>query len=378
VPDLPVTGAWRPGDPVGDRRFVDVGRLDLELGGSIDPVRVAYETWGRPQRDPAGFITNAVLVEHALTGDAHVAGWEGPGQPSRGWWDGLVGSDRGLDTDRWFVVATNVLGGCQGTTGPSSAGLDGRALGSRFGPITVRDQVEVEVRVADRLGIRRLASVLGGSMGGMRALEWALAHPDRVATALVLAVGAVASSDQLGTQHAQQAAIRADAAWHGGDYYHSDAGPVAGLGVARRIAQLTYRSVFELEQRFGSRPQPGEDPLAGGRFAVQSYLDHHAEKLAQRFDAGSYVVLTDAMNTHDVGRGRGGWAAALAGCPVPMVVAGIDSDRLYPLPQQAAIAEAVPGCATLEVVTSPYGHDGFLVETQAVGRLVRRTLELGT
>jgi len=373
-----VTGAWRPGDPVGDRRFVDVGRLDLELGGSIDPVRVAYETWGRPQRDPAGFITNAVLVEHALTGDAHVAGWEGPGQPSRGWWDGLVGSDRGLDTDRWFVVATNVLGGCQGTTGPSSAGLDGRALGSRFGPITVRDQVEVEVRVADRLGIRRLASVLGGSMGGMRALEWALAHPDRVATALVLAVGAVASSDQLGTQHAQQAAIRADAAWHGGDYYHSDAGPVAGLGVARRIAQLTYRSVFELEQRFGSRPQPGEDPLAGGRFAVQSYLDHHAEKLAQRFDAGSYVVLTDAMNTHDVGRGRGGWAAALAGCPVPMVVAGIDSDRLYPLPQQAAIAEAVPGCATLEVVASPYGHDGFLVETQAVGRLVRRTLELGT
>jgi homoserine O-acetyltransferase len=377
VPDQLLTGAWRPGDPVGDRRFVDVGRLDLELGGSIDRVRVAYETWGRPQRDTAGFITNAVLVEHALTGDAHVAGPEGPGQPTRGWWDGLVGSDRGLDTDRWFVVATNVLGGCQGTTGPSSEGTDGRALGSRFGPITVRDQVEVEVRVADRLGIRRLASVLGGSMGGMRALEWAIAHPDRVATALVLAVGAVASSDQLGTQYAQQAAIRADPAWHGGNYYEADAGPVAGLGVARRIAQLTYRSAIELEQRFGARPQPGEDPLDGGRYAVQSYLDHHADKLARRFDAGSYVVLTAAMNTHDIGRGRGGWAAALAGCPVPMVVAGIDSDRLYPLPQQAAVAEAVPRCAGLDVVASPYGHDGFLVETGAVGRLVRRTLELG-
>jgi len=352
-----------------------VGPLDLERGGTLEQVRVAYETWGTPRRDVRGRITNAVLVEHALTGDAHVAGPEGPGQPSRGWWDGLVGSGAGLDTDRWFVVATNVLGGCQGTTGPSSAGPDGRALGSRFGPITVRDQVEVEVRVAEQLGIRRLASVLGGSMGGMRALEWAIAHPDRVRTALVLAVCAVASSDQLGTQHAQQSAIRADAAWSGGDYYDAVAGPVVGLGVARRIAQLTYRSAYELEQRFGSSPQPGEDPLAGGRYAVQSYLDHHADKLARRFDAGSYMVLTDAMNTHDVGRDRGGWALALAGCPVPMVVAGIDSDRLYPLDQQAAIAEAVPGCRSLDVVASPFGHDGFLIETDAVGRLVAKTLE---
>jgi homoserine O-acetyltransferase len=281
-----------------------------------------------------------------------------------------------LDTDAWFVVASNVLGGCQGTTGPASTGTDGRALGSRFGPITVRDQVEVEVRVADRLGIRRFASVLGGSMGGMRALEWSVAYPDRVATALVLAVGAVVSGDQLGTQHAQQSAIRADPHWRGGDYYDAGAGPVDGLGVARRVAQLTYRTAYELEQRFGHRPQPGEDPLSGGRFAVQSYLDHHAAKLARRFDAGSYVVLTEAMNTHDVGRGRGGWSAALAACPVPMVVAGIDSDRLYPLEQQAAIADVAPGCAGLEVVKSPYGHDGFLIETESVGRLVRQTLGL--
>ena len=372
---LPVSGAWRQGDPVAGRRFIDVGRLDLELGGRLDQVRVAYETWGEPVRRD-GAIVNAVLVEHALTGDAHVAGPPGPGQPSPGWWDGLIGPGRGLDSDRWFVVATNVLGGCQGTTGPASPGPDGRPLGSRFGPITVRDQVEVEKLVADELGIERFASVLGGSMGGMRALEWALMYPDRVASMLVLAATAVASADQIGIQHAQTTAIRTDPHWLGGDYYDDDVGPVVGMGVARRIAHLTYRSGFELEERFGHRPQPGEDPLRAGRFAVQSYLDHHADKLARRFDAGTYVALTETMDTHDVGRGRGGVAAALAGCQVPTVVAGIDSDRLYPLEQQAALAEALPAASALEVVTSPYGHDGFLIETDEVGRLVRRTLDL--
>ncbi len=370
-----MSGAWREGDPVAGRRFVDVGRLDLELGGSVEQVRVAYETWGEPVRRH-GAITNAVLVEHALTGDAHVAGPAGPGQPSPGWWDGLVGPGRGLDTDRWFAVATNVLGGCQGTTGPASPGADGRPLGSRFGPITVRDQVEVERRVADHLGIERFASVLGGSMGGMRALEWALTYPGRLASMLVLAATAVTSADQLGTQHAQVSAIRADPRWFGGDYHEDDVGPVVGMGVARRIAHLTYRSGFELEERFGHQPQPGEDPLRGGRFAVQSYLDHHADKLAHRFDAGTYVALTEAMDTHDVGRGRGDVAAVLAGCAVPAVVAGIDSDRLYPLEQQALLAQALPGCSGLEVVKSPYGHDGFLIETDEVGRLVRRTLDL--
>lgn len=341
----------------------------------LEQVQVAYETWGEPVRR-GGAITNAVLVEHALTGDAHVTGPAGPGQPSPGWWDGLIGVGRGLDTDRWFVLATNVLGGCQGTTGPASPGPDSRPLGSRFGPITMRDQVEVERRVADHLGIERFASVLGGSMGGMRALEWALMHPARVASVLVLSATAVTSADQLGTQHAQASAIRADPRWRGGDYYDDDVGPVVGMGVARRIAHLTYRSGFELEERFGHRPQPGEDSLRGGRFAVQSYLDHHADKLARRFDAGTYVALTEAMDTHDVGRGRDGVAATLAGCEVPAVVAGIDSDRLYPLEQQAALAVELPGCNGLEVVKSPYGHDGFLIEIDEVGRLVRRTLEL--
>ena len=333
---------------------------------------MAYETVGTPRRH-SGRVDNAVLVLHALTGDAHVWGPAGPGQPTAGWWDGLVGPGRALDPEDWYVVSSNVLGGCQGTTGPSSAAPDGRPWGSRFPRITIRDQIEVERRLADQLGISRWAAVVGGSMGGMRALEWAVGWPERVASALVLATGAAATADQIGTQSAQMLAITGDPHWHGGDYLSYGDAPVHGLGLARRIAHLTYRSELELEERFGRQHQPG----AGDLFAVQSYLNHHADKITRRFDPGSYVALTDAMNTHDVGRERGGVAAALASVTVPMVVAGIDTDRLYPLRLQAEIAEAVPTCAGLDVVSSRFGHDGFLLEADAVGALVKRTLSLG-
>ncbi len=368
---LGVPGAWRPGDPPAWRRFAELGAVTLESGAALPEVTVAYETFGQP-RTVEGWIVNAVLVLHALTGDAHVSGPAGPGQPTPGWWNGVIGPGRALDTDTWFVVAGNVLGGCQGSTGPSSIAPDGHAWGSRFPRITVRDQVEVERLLSDRLGISRWAAVLGGSMGGMRALEWAISWPERVGAALVLATGAVATADQIGTQSAQLLAITSDPHWQDGDYHAGPGYPVTGLGIARRIAHLTYRTASELEDRFGHRKQPGHQEL----FAVQSYLDHHAEKLAGRFDAGSYVSLTDAMNTHDVGRGRGGVAAALASVRVPLVVGGIDTDRLYPIGSQAEIAEAVPTCAGLDVVTSPYGHDGFLIEADGVGVLVRRTLAL--
>jgi homoserine O-acetyltransferase len=375
---FPATGAWHDGNPVGARRFADLGPVDLELGGKLPAVRVAYESWGRPQQDASGAITNCVLVLHALTGDAHVAGTTGPGQPTPGWWDAQVGPGRPLDTDRWYVIAANVLGGCQGSTGPSSPAPDGRPWGSRFPRITIRDQVAVEARWAEGLGIERFAGVVGGSMGGMRVLEWAITHPDRVGAALVLAVGAAATGDQIGTQSTQVHAIRSDPRWRGGDYHDAGpgGGPHVGLGIARRIAHLTYRGEVELDVRFGHDAQGGEDPLRDGRFAVQSYLDHHGDKLAKRFDAGSYVAMTDAMNTHDVGRGRGGVAAALAGITAPVVVGGIDSDRLYPLRLQEEIAAAVPTCERLEVVHSDYGHDGFLIESAAVGTLVRETLAL--
>jgi homoserine O-acetyltransferase len=344
---------WVEGDPVGDRRFLDLpGPFALDRGGELPAVRVAYETWGTLAADGG----NAVLVEHALTGDSHVVGDAGPGHPTPGWWSGIVGPGAALDPDRWFVVCANVLGGCQGTTGPSSPAPDGRPWGSRFPEITVGDQVRVEAALADALGVDRWACVAGGSMGGMRALEWAVALPDRVGGLFFLASTAVASADQIGTQTTQQAAIRADPAEP----------PVAGLGVARRIAHLTYRSDLELEARFGARVQ--ED----GRYAVASYLDHHADKLVARFDAGSYLVLTEAMNSWDVGRGRGGVESALGRVTARALVAGVDTDRLYPPAQQQRVADALG--VPLRLIPSPYGHDGFLIETAAVDALLRELL----
>ncbi len=365
-------GSWQQGDPVGRRRFADVGTLTLEARGALPDVRVAYETWGRlnAARD------NAVLVLHALTGDSHVSGPAGPGHPTAGWWDALVGPGRPLDTDEWFVVAPNVLGGCQGTTGPSSPAPDGRPWGSRFPFLTVRDQVEAESRLADQLGVERWASVVGGSMGGMRVLEWAVTHPERLGSAVVLASTPYATAEQIGWCATQLLAIRSDPHWHGGDYHQQPGpGPSVGLGIARRIAHVTYRSELELAERFGRAPQDDEQPIGGtGRYAVESYLDHHAAKLGRRFDAGSYVVLTEAMNSHDVGRGRGGVAAALRRVSCDLHVAAVDSDRLYPPRLSREIAAGVRTSRAVRTVSSPYGHDGFLIETAQVGQVVREAL----
>ncbi|QMU78758.1 homoserine O-acetyltransferase [Streptacidiphilus sp. PB12-B1b] len=365
----PATGAWRPGDPDGHRQWARLPQsLPLEYGGELPQVRIAYETWGALAADRS----NAVLVLHALTGDSHVLGPAGPGHPTPGWWEGLVGPGRAVDTDRWYVVAPNVLGGCQGTTGPSSAAPDGAPWGSRFPRLTVRDQVDAEAALADALGVDRWALVLGGSMGGMRALEWAAGRPERVGALLLAACPAASGGDQIAWAHAQLAAIRADPGWHGGDYHDAEPGrgPHAGLSTARRIAQLTYRTAAELDGRFGARPQDGEDPARSGRYAVGSYLDHHADKLVRRFDAGSYAALTEAMNGHDVGRGRGGTRAALRRATMPAVVAGVDSDRLYPLPLQRELAAALPGADRLRVIRSAHGHDGFLLEVEQLAALV--------
>ncbi len=368
-----VSGAWRDGDLVGHRQFVDVGEVTLERGGVLPHVRVAYETWGTLN----AAADNAILVEHALTGDSHVVGPADAAHPSPGWWDGLIGPGRPLDTDRWFVVAANVLGGCQGTTGPATPAPDGAPWGSRFPFITVRDQVCVEARVADRLGIRAWAAVIGGSMGGMRVLEWAVSVPERVERAIVLASTAYATADQIAWAQPQLLAIRSDPAYRGGDYYPADpgetaaVGPEQGLGIARRIAHVTYRSSTELDQRFGRDPQEQEDPLGdGGRYAVESYLDHHAAKLSRRFDANSYVVLTEAMNSHDVGRDRGGVAAALGRVTARTTVVAVDSDRLYPVRLSEEMVAALPR-ASAHLISSPCGHDGFLIEIDQVGAVIR-------
>jgi homoserine O-acetyltransferase len=244
--------------------------------------------------------------------------------------------------------------------------------------ITIRDQVNADIAALAALGITEVATVMGGSMGGARALEWIVGHPDTVRTGLVLAVGARATADQIGTQSTQIAAIKADPDWQGGDYYETGRSPEAGLQIARRFAHLTYRGEVELDTRFGNTAQGDEDPLTGGRYAVESYLEYQGAKLRARFDAGSYVALSDALSSHDVGRGRGGVAAALRSCSVPTVVGGITSDRLYPLRLQQELADLLPGCERLNVVESLSGHDGFLVEMEPIGALIRQTLELAS
>ncbi len=358
----------------GETTVVDIGPLTLESGAVLDDVSIAVQRWGElsPNRD------NVVMVLHALTGDSHVNGPAGPGHPTPGWWDGVAGPGAPIDTTKWCAIATNVLGGCRGSTGPSSLARDGRPWGSRFPLISVRDQVAADVAALAALGITEVAAVVGGSMGGARALEWLIGHPDSVRSGLVLAVGARATADQIGTQSTQIAAVKADPNWQGGDYYDTGRAPETGLQIARRIAHLTYRGEVELDTRFANDAQGAEDPLEGGRYAVQSYLEHQGAKLLTRFDAGSYVILSESLSSHDVGRGRGGIAAALQSCRVPVVVGGITSDRLYPLRLQQELADLLPGCDGLNVVESSYGHDGFLVETEAVGTLIRRTLELAT
>ena len=364
----PATGAWREADPVGSRLFADIGEVVTESGVALPHVRVAYETWGTINPDGR----NAVYICHALTGDSHVTGVAGEGHATGGWWEGLVGPGRPIDTDEWFVVCANVLGGCQGTTGPSSTSPDGRPWGSRFPVVTVADMVEVERRLTDLLGIRSWALMLGPSLGGMRVLEWMVRYPDRVRSGLVLGSTAAVSADELGTHAVQIAAIEADPYFRGGDFYDAapGEGPHAGMGIARRIAHLTYRSDTELDSRFGRDPQAGEDPYAGGRFAVESYLDHHADKLNRRFDANTYIALTRAMSLFDLGRGRGGVAAALGVINAPLTVVGIDSDRLFPIRLQQELADLTPGADGLHVLHSPFGHDGFLVEEDQVGEFV--------
>ena len=356
----------------GEIGLVDIGSLTTESGAVIDDVCIAVQRWGElsPTRD------NVVVVLHALTGDSHITGPAGPGHPTAGWWDGVAGPGAPIDTDRWCAVATNVLGGCRGSTGPSSLARDGKPWGSRFPLVSVRDQVEADVAALATMGINRVAAVVGGSMGGARALEWIVGHPDRVGAGLLLAVGARATADQIGTQTTQIAAIKSDPNWQGGDYHDTGRKPDAGLTVARRFAHLTYRGELELDTRFANDNQGHEDPANGGRYAVQSYLEHQGDKLLARFDAGSYVILTEALSSHDVGRNRGGVGEALRGCSVPVVVGGITSDRLYPLRLQEELAESLPGCTELHVVDSVCGHDGFLVESEAVGDLIRKTLEL--
>ena len=353
-----VTGAWLEGDDPGDRTFISIGSLLLENGEILPDITIAYQTWGTLNADKS----NAILVNHAMTGWSDVTGW----------WPQMVGPGLPFDTDKYFIICPNVIGGCQGSTGPSSIAPDGKRYGSRFPIITIRDMVNAEVAFSDALGIDKYLLAVGPSLGGMRSLEWAVQLPHRVGAICTIGSSAVATGDQIGTASIQIRAIKSDPHFNGGDYYEQQRGPIDGMGIARRIAHLTYRTESEMDVRFGRQLQ-GDDT---GRYAVESYLDHQASKLAQRFDANTYIALTDAMNSHDIGRDRGGVAAALESITVPVVVVTIDTDRLFPPRLQVEISELVPTADAPIVISSDFGHDGFLVEAEAMGDAIRHALQV--
>jgi homoserine O-acetyltransferase len=372
----PATGAWREGDPAGERKFVSIGSLTLERGDELPNVRIAYETFGT--LNSAG--DNAVLVLHTLTGDSHAVGEARLGHPTAGWWGGIIGEGKSIDTGEWFVVAPNMLGGCQGTTGPASSAPDGTEWGARFPFVTIRDQVAAQVAFSDAIGIRSWAAVIGGSMGGMQALEWAVGYPERVERIGILASPESSNADQIALNTVQVDAIHLDPKFVDGDYYGAKdgEGPTKGLALARRMALLNYRSPTELNDRFQRSWQSGISPLGGGgRYAVESYLDFHGNKFTRRFDANSYITLVNAMNSHDIGRDRGGVAKALSAVTARALVLGIDSDRLFPLAHQELIAKLLPSTiddGEVVVISSPFGHDGFLIEDELVGVHLNRLL----
>lgn len=370
TPRTTATGAWMPGDPPGRRQFLTFATnrgFALESGVALTDVTVAYETWG--ELSPEG--DNAVLICHAWTGDSHVAGPAGRGHPTPGWWEGVVGPGLAIDTERWFVVCVNVLGGCQGSTGPASPHpVDGKPYGSRFPVITIRDMVRAQARLADRIGVSRWHAVIGGSMGGMQALEWAVMYPDRVAAVAPIATCMQASAQQIAWGAIGRRAIALDPNWNGGDYYDppDGEGPDDGLAIARMVAQVTFRSENVFADRFGrdlaDRARHGDTFGLWQQFEVERYLEYHGAKLGRRFDANSYLVIGKAMDLHDVGRGRGSVDAAMRRVRARALTIGINSDLLYPAYQQRAIAETLGrgGLVSDYVeIDSPHGHDAFLI-----------------
>ena len=354
----------------GELATVAIGDVHTEAGAVIEDAHIAYRRWGVPRGDLAG-KNNILLIEHALTGDTDAADW----------WCEAIGPGKALDTDEWCVICTNALGSCYGSTGPASEHPDGGVWGSRFPAINMRDMVHAERAFLEQLGISRVHAIIGGSMGGARTLEWTLLYPETVDYALVLAVSARASAWQIGIQSAQITSITQDPDWHGGDYHGTGFAPDAGLAAARRIAHLTYRGELEIDERFGTAAQSGENPLGpfradGQRFAVQSYLEHQGKKLTERFDAASYVTLTEALNRHDVGRDRGGLNKALASSTVPTMIVGVDTDILYPYHQQEHLSRNLGNLLAMAKLSSPVGHDAFLVEARQMDRILRNFISL--
>ncbi len=384
-PDSPGSVGWTHARTI---RLADAGNpLPLEIGGSIAPVDVEYETYGRlsPAKD------NVILVCHALSGDAHVAGWDADAERTGrtwrlrrpGWWDAVVGPGKALDTERYFLLCSNVLGSCYGTTGPASINpATGRPYGLDFPLVTVSDWVQLQARLLDALGIGELYAVIGGSLGGQQAIEWALAFPERVRKCVVLAASARLSAQGLGFNAVGRHAVMHDDDFRGGHYY-GHAAPQDGLAAARMLAHITYLSGKGMDARFGRRLQEGARARSGfeAEFQVESYLDHQGRAFVERFDANSYLYITRAMDYYDAAArwGGGDLAAACARIRAEVLTVSFSSDWLYP-PEEcrefalAVMRNRIP--VTYLNVRSDYGHDAFLVEAPTVERILRGFLTL--
>ncbi|WP_437228220.1 homoserine O-acetyltransferase MetX [Planctomicrobium sp. SH661] len=342
--------------------------LVLESGATLGPIQVAYETYGElsPRKD------NVVYICHALTGDAHVAGRNAATDRKPGWWDGFVGPGKAIDTNKYFVVCSNVLGGCQGTTGPASINPQtDEPYGSNFPFITIRDIVQVHIGLLDYLGIEKPLAVVGGSLGGMQALEWSVSHPDRLGSAILLASGARLKAQGIAFNAVGRRAIYADPLFRGGNYYNEEEKPHFGLALARMIAHITYLSEQSIELKFGRKLQNGDqfgyDLRAETEFQVESYLHYQGRSFVDRFDANSYLTLTRAMDYFDMIERHGSLTDAFAKARAKFLVVAYTSDWLFPTSQSLEIVQSLVEArrhVTFYELQSPYGHDAFLVDQE--------------
>ncbi|MBI3947253.1 MAG: homoserine O-acetyltransferase [Armatimonadetes bacterium] len=344
----------------------------LTSGARLGPVTLAYETYGELN----AARSNAILVVHALSGNAHVAGRNSPDDRKPGWWDDMVGPGKGLDTSRYFVICSNIIGGCHGSTGPNSTNpATGKPYALEFPVVTIQDMVAAQARLIDHLGIDRLYGVIGGSMGGMQVLQWAVAYPERVRHALPLATTHRLTAQGIAFDAVGRNAIMADPGWRGGNYYGTP-GPAHGLAVARMVGHITYLSEEAMRRKFGRRLQQEQDDYHYGfdsEFSVETYLDYHGKGFVGRFDANSYLYITRAMDYFDLGADWGGIGPALARTRARFLVVAISSDWLFPTIRSRKLVshlQAAGRDVTFVEIDSSAGHDGFLVETEKMAALI--------
>ena len=347
--------------------------LELESGEKFGPITLAYETYGKLNSEKS----NAILIHHALTGDAHAAGFH-PGDKDPGWWDNMIGPGKAFDTEHYFIICSNVLGGCKGSTGPASINpITGRPYGLQFPVITIKDMVNAQRHLIDYLGIDKLLAVVGGSMGGMQALQWVVSYPDRVQSVIPVATTANHSPQQIAFNEVGRQAIMADPNWNEGDYYGKDL-PAKGLSVARMVGHITYMSDVSMSEKFGRKFKNTKQPFKfSPEFEVEGYLQYRGDNFIKRFDPNSYLYITKAIDYFDLANGTG-LREVFKGITAPFLIIAFKSDWLYPAYQSQEIARACK-LAGIDAIycelNSNYGHDAFLVEVDEQAHLIKYFLK---